>query len=267
MRSPAGLGGSADVGLLVAFELMAGIRAILFDLGETLVDFGPLDTRGLFARGARLAYRYLQQLGHELPPFRVYHRRQLRAVRWNYLKSRITRREFNALDVLGASVGKGGYRLTPEQTIELAWRFYEPLSRCGRIEEGLPELLEAFRAGGLVLGVVSNTFVPGEVLDRHLGSLGLLGYFPVRVYSCDVRYRKPHPRIFQIALDALGASAAEAMFVGDNLKADIAGALRVGMVAVLKDPTGARRHRRIRPTHRITALRELPALVAEYNRQ
>jgi len=246
---------------------MAGIRAILFDLGETLVDFGPLDTRGLFARGARLAYRYLQQLGHELPPFRVYHRRQVRTVRWNYLKSRLTGREFNALDVLAATVGRGGHRLTPEQTIELAWRFYEPLSRCGTIEQGLPELLEAFRAGGLALAVVSNTFVPGEVLDRHLDGLGLLGYFPVRVYSCDVRYRKPHPRIFQIALERLAVPAAEAMFVGDSLKADVAGALAVGMVAVLKDPTGARRHRRIRPTHRIASLRELPALLQRYERR
>ena len=39
------------------------VRGILFDLGDTLVDFGPIDTTALFARGARLAYGYLRRLG------------------------------------------------------------------------------------------------------------------------------------------------------------------------------------------------------------
>ncbi len=245
---------------------MARIQGILFDLGDTILDFGPINTLELFARGARLAYRYLQGLGQPLPAFQKFHRRQLRAVQWHYLKSRLTRREFNSLDVLGRLSRKMGQRLTPPQTEELAWLWYEPLSRCVTIEEGLHGLLAGFRAGGVRLGVVSNTFVPGQVLDRHMGDLGLLEYFPVRVYSCDVRYRKPDPRIFRVALERMAVSAAAAMFVGDRLAADVAGASRAGMISVLKDPGGARRRRRIRPDHRIVSLRELPAIVAGYGR-
>jgi HAD superfamily hydrolase (TIGR01549 family) len=244
---------------------MPVIKAILFDLGDTLLDFGPINTTGLFARGARLAYRYLQRLGFHMPPFRDYHRRRLWAIRWHYVKSRITQREFDSLGLLAGMERSMGHLLTPEQTEELAWQWYRPLGRCASVEEGLHGVLDGFRKDGLSLGIVSNTFVPGEVLDRHLAELRLLEYLPLRVYSCDVRYRKPHARIFQIALDRLAIRAAEAVFVGDSLFADVAGARRVGMISVLKDPTGAKKHRRIRPNHRVTCLKELPRIVASYD--
>ena len=244
---------------------MARIEGILFDLGDTILDFGPINTLGLFAQGARLAYRYLQRLGQPVPPFRDYHRRQLRAVRFHYLLSRLRRREFSSLDVLGRQGERMGQRLTSEQRLELAWNYYWPLGRCATVEEGVLGMLADFRDEGLKLAVVSNTFVPGKVLDRHMAMLGLLRYFPQRIYSCDVHYRKPDPRIFQLALDRTGLAASEAMFVGDSLTADVRGARRAGMVAVLKDPTGARRKWRAQPHHRVTSLCGLREIVAEYN--
>ena len=119
---------------------------------------------------------------------------------------------------------------------------------------------------GLKLAVVSNTFVPGVVLDRHLRDTGLLDFFAARIYSCDVRYRKPHPTIFRKALEALGIGPDEAMFVGDSLVADIKGAARLGMITVLKDPLNVYRPGRIQPTHSIQSLRQLPQIVAEYCR-
>lgn len=244
---------------------MARIQGILFDLGDTILDFGPINTLALFARGARLAYRYLQQLHQPLPPFRKFHRHQLAAVRWHYLKSHLTRREFDSLEVLGGLARKMGHDLTDSQMEELAWLWYEPLGRCVTIEQGLHDILADFRRGGVRLGVVSNTFVPGAVLDRHLDQLELLEYFPTRIYSCDVRYRKPDPKIFRIAMDRAALPPGATMFVGDKLLADVRGASRAGMIAVLKDPTGARRRRGIRPAHRIASLRELPGIVAGYN--
>ena len=38
----------------------------------------------------------------------------------------------------------------------------------------------------------------------------------------------------------------------------------LGMISVLKDPTGAKRSRRIRPAYRVTSLRELAEIVASY---
>lgn len=244
---------------------MLRIKGILFDLGNTLLDFGRVDMLRLFKEGARQAYSYLQELNQPVPPFRRFHQRQLWAIRWGYFVTRLTGREFNSLDVLRGISQSMGQSLTPEEVVELSWRWYQPLGSCARVEEGLTELLEGFGRDGLRLGMVSNTFVPGEVLDRHLRQLGLLKHFETRVYSCDVRYRKPDKRIFEIALESVGVAAGEAMFVGDSLKADVAGADAAGMISVLKDPTGKKRRRGVEPRHRVTCMAELPAVVAAYN--
>ena len=252
-------------GLSHASEAMAvRVKGILFDLGETLLDFGKVDITSVFEAGAKLAYDYLAKRGQALPSFVKFHRRQLRAIRWSYLKSRFTRREFNSLDILGRLGQQMGHKLNTEQTLELAWLWYQPLSRLAVVETGLLRMLEGLRDQGLKLGLVSNTFVPAEVLDRHLEMEGLRRMLPVRVYSCQVGFRKPHPEIFRMASEQLGVDAGATMFVGDSPVADIFGANRAGMISVLKDP-GGRHANDSAAAHRITRLAELPALVAGYN--
>jgi len=242
---------------------MAGIQGILFDLGDTLLDFGPVDTIDLFEQGAKLTYAYLDERGVELPSFSDYHRRQLRAVRWAYAWSHIRRREFNSLDVIGKLAGRMGHDLSPADLDEVAWRWYEPLSRQAVVEEGVREMLQAFTDAGVTLGVISNTFIPGGVLDRHLRQVGLLQLLPVRIYSCDVRYRKPHPKIFRHALSQADLEAGRTLFVGDTPRADILGARRAGMIPVLKDPTGRYRANRIKPDYVIRSMTELTGVVAQ----
>jgi putative hydrolase of the HAD superfamily len=241
------------------------IKGILFDLGDTLLDFGHLDVTSLFEAGGRATYDYLKGLGKSLPSFAAYHRRQLRAIRWNYFKSKLSGREFNSLDLLGQLAVRMGHQLSRDQMLELAWLWYEPLSRCARMEEGLCDLLKGLAGRGIRLGVVSNTFIPAEVLDRHLGQVGLLELLPVRVYSCQVGYRKPHPGIFVAALKLASLAASEAMFIGDSPKADVFGANRAGMISVLKDPLGRHDGNKVRPCHRIRGLGELPGILAQYD--
>jgi len=241
------------------------VKGILFDLGDTLLDFGKVDISSLFEAGAKLAYGYLEQFKLPLPSFRRYHRQQLWAIRWSYLKSRFTRREFNALDILGWLSERMGYTLTREQTVELAWLWYQPLSQCATVEDGLREMLASLRDAGLRLGIVSNTFVPSEVLDRHLDRERLLEYLPVRVYSCDAGIRKPDPQVFRIALQRAGLEADETIFVGDSPQADAAGARRAGMISVLKDPDARCDDAGNVADHRIARITELTKIVAKYN--
>ncbi len=241
------------------------IKAILFDLGDTLLDFGEVNLRALFNQGARGAYDYLLKLGHPLPPFARYHSRHLRAVHWNVLKSAIVRREFNTLHVMTRLCRRMGLSLDSKQLLELCWLWYEPLSRRAVVEPGLQDMLQGFINDGLQIALTSNTFVPGEVLDRHLESEKLLDFFPVRVYSCQVGFRKPDPRIFMEALNRLGLQAREAIFVGDSPKSDIRGANRVEMISVLRDRTGRYAQLRYRPTHRIRSILELSSIIAQYD--
>lgn len=241
------------------------IKGILLDLGDTLLDFGEVDVSSLFEAGARLAYDYLKSLDVPVPSFAKFHRRQLYALRWSYLKSRLTRREFNSLEVIAQLGRRMGHDLTHEQNIELAWLWYRPLRRCATVERGAREMLVRFGQAGLTLGLVSNTFVPGKILDRHLKEENLLELLPIRVYSCDVRFRKPNPNIFSAALEQAGLDPDETLFVGDSPQADIRGANRAGLISVLKDPAGKYAHTTIKPHHRIRSLLELEEIVARYN--
>lgn len=240
------------------------INAILFDLGDTLMDFGKVDLPRLFDEGAKLAYDYLRTLGGFLPSFNRYRRRHLRAIHWHELLSRLTKREFNSLHVMGRLCRRMNFKLSPEQLIEVCWCWYEPLSRQGRVEEGLPDLLRELQGRGRKVGMVSNTFIPAQVLDRHLAAVGLLECLPVRVYSSDVGRRKPNPRVFTEALRRIHADPAETIFVGDSPKADVHGANRLGMITVLKDPIGKHAQSRYRPAHTIKSILELRDVVAQY---
>jgi putative hydrolase of the HAD superfamily len=95
-----------------------------------------------------------------------------------------------------------------------------------------PALLEALRERGLQLGLVSNAFDPGWLLHRDLEQMGLAARLDYAVFSSEVGKRKPHPAIFERALEALEVDAADAVFVGDRLYEDVRGAGELGMTTV-----------------------------------
>jgi putative hydrolase of the HAD superfamily len=93
-------------------------------------------------------------------------------------------------------------------------------------------LLEALRARDLRLGLVSNAFDPGWLLRRDLEQLGVAERIDFAVFSSELGKRKPHPAIFERALEELGVQAGDALFVGDRLYEDVRGAGELGMPTV-----------------------------------
>lgn len=76
------------------------------------------------------------------------------------------------------------------------------------------------------LAIVSNFYGNLEAVCEEAG---VRGCFAVVVDSAVVGVDKPDPRIFRVALDALGVAPGEALFVGDSLHRDMAGARGLGM--------------------------------------
>lgn len=95
--------------------------------------------------------------------------------------------------------------------------------------------LDAMRAAGLRLGVVSNW---GWAAPELLQTLELARHFEIMSISARVGYQKPHAAIFEHALDLLDVPADRAIHVGDDPDADVAGARRVGIEPVLIDRRG-----------------------------
>jgi putative hydrolase of the HAD superfamily len=237
------------------------IEAVLFDLGDTLIRYESNDPRHYFARGVRLAYDYLDGIGVSLPGLPAYARRVRRRMVWTFVWTRLRRREVRPIESLRSIHRQMGIALSTAQTESLARRFFEPMRQSAALDADAPAVLARLRNAGLRMGIISNTFTPPFAIDEQLDQHGILEYFPVRVYSCEVGVLKPHPKIFRVALDALGVSPERSLYVGDRPSVDVKGASRVGMRTALKIGDRPRRRGRHRPDYTIRRLTELPAIL------
>jgi HAD superfamily hydrolase (TIGR01662 family) len=150
--------------------------------------------------------------------------------------------------------------------VELAARdIYDQWAACRHFElyDEVPEVLRALHASGLKIGLISNTQRSLSSFQTHFD---LEGLFEVALSSFDHGYMKPHRSIFETALREVAVEPSEAVMVGDSLPADIEGARRLGMRAVLVARPGPTGH--LGPIDScpddvpvIRSLRELPPLL------
>ena len=98
---------------------------------------------------------------------------------------------------------------------------------------GAADLMRALAARGYPIGLVADGFTDTfrNVFTQH----GLIDLFAVMAISEEVGVKKPDPRMFRTALDALGIRAADygrVVMVGNHLGRDIKGANGHGLVSV-----------------------------------
>jgi HAD superfamily hydrolase (TIGR01549 family) len=241
------------------------IKAVLFDLGETLLDFGKVKATRLFREGARLSYDYLRECGQSVGNFEYYCWSNLIALRFRHFISNITKKDVNSSMLLRRIGTKKGIKLDTQQWRHFAWLWYEPLSKIATTEPKIKETLIALKGLGLKLGILSNTFVNAYSLEKHLDQVGILDFFTVRMYSYEFDFRKPDARIFKIAAERIGEQAKNIMYVGDRIDKDIIPALKMGMHPVLKAAYTNADKTPPNGTWKITNISELPGLVERIN--
>jgi len=215
--------------------------------------------------GAKLSYDYLKSCGQPVGNFQYYCWRNLIAMRIRYLLSNITKNDFNSLALLRGIGIKKGIHLDRQQWQHFAWLWYEPLSKVATAEPKIKETLTALKNSGLKLGIVSNTFVNGSSLEKHLKQVGILDFFIVRVYSYEFDFRKPDARIFKVAAEKIGEMVENILFVGDRIDKDIRPAIRSGMQAALKTAYTNAGKKTPRGAWKINQLAELPGLIEKIN--
>ncbi len=115
------------------------------------------------------------------------------------------------------------------------WEEHARRNLWSLVPEGLGDALDAARAGGVKVALVSNS---EGMLEELFVALGVRGHFDLVLDSGRVGVEKPDPRIFRLALDAFGATAAEALHLGDSIATDVLGARAAGIRVALIDPYG-----------------------------
>jgi putative hydrolase of the HAD superfamily len=127
-----------------------------------------------------------------------------------------------------------------------------------QVQETLTQLQAHYR-----MAVVSDAQSAYAVPE--LRAVGLLDYFNPIIVSGDYGYRKPDPRLFHKALDALQVRPEQALFVGNDLYHDIFGAQQVGMKAILASfDQGPTSNQSTAPDYVITSFADLPQAVNHF---
>ena len=96
--------------------------------------------------------------------------------------------------------------------------------------EGVVETLEFLRSDGVRIGLVSNCAAD---VPRVWSSTALAGYFDYTAFSCDLGTAKPQPEIYFAAIENLGLSPGEILYVGDGSDEELTGAVRCGLKPIL----------------------------------
>ncbi len=111
-------------------------------------------------------------------------------------------------------------------------RDFEDAGLAGEIDPlpGAGETLERLASAGVRIALVCDTgFSPGRVVRQLLARTGLLSFLEAQVFSDEVGVPKPHARMFEAALEPLGAAPATAAHIGDLRPTDVAGGRAFGM--------------------------------------
>ena len=241
------------------------IRAVIFDLGGTLLEYKlpGTDWTQFEQAGAGAAFAHLSRKGHELPPCDAFVTRVVEQVQSRWQQVTEHGGNLRLTDVLRDVCAGYSIILSPKETEAAAHDYVTPLSAQARPLPGARETLQALRAQGQKIGLISNTMWPGRYHLADLARHGLAEYFRHTLFSADVGVWKPHAEIFYQSLAALEVTPQEAVFVGDFVPHDIAGAQGVGMKGV-HITTGEFSSDGVEPDGRISALIELPALIAQW---
>lgn len=209
------------------------LKAILFDLGGTLLDFEHHQDFDEVLKLAHQALRtYLVSEGFDIPFQKIVD--VTNGIFDAYFEfASMTFLEIDATILYSAKLYHLGIEeYTNEELISGAMTTFEDqIINNYYIYEDTKSVLSTLKGREVKLGLVSNNNC-SYVFDQLLQIYDLEKYFDATVVSSEVGIRKPHKGIFFHCLNQLKVHGENAMFVGDRLREDIQGATNVGMKSV-----------------------------------
>ena len=212
------------------------IRFVTFDFWDTLVTDSPENLRAQRALRVAAIRRALAEAGSptgEADVEEIHDRSGVLLEERYWSRHRDPSPEEQLRLVLDTATPGIAARLTPSAFAAALDGYTSPvLAHPPALSPGADRAVLELAARGVRLGIVSNTGrTPGMVLRKVLERHGLLRYFEAISYSDELGVRKPEAEIFRVTLARAGRSVEEALHIGDNPDADVAGARGIGMRA------------------------------------
>lgn len=220
---------------------MEGVKAVLFDLGDTLIRTASV---------AKILQRILSLYGVKRPLPEIEKACREAELEISIEDYRLPYMEFwvkwNLRILKRLGIVEDLDRLS-EEIVRVWWDNADV-----ELYPDVMETVKHLRERNLKLGIVTNGFK--NDIDEILPRVGLEGVFEIAVGVDAVGKPKPYKDIFLHAVERLGIRPHEALCVGDSLEMDYIGALKAGLKAILLDRDGVVRDKGV---HKIRSLLEI----------
>ncbi|MCS6965637.1 MAG: TIGR02253 family HAD-type hydrolase [Candidatus Kapabacteria bacterium] len=224
------------------------IRAVIFDLDNTLVDFMAMKRQAIDA-----AVTAMIDAGLQLSPGAVRSRidriyREM-GIEYQQVFDHLLQEVLGYVDYRILSAGIIAYRRAREAA----------LKPYPHVTATLMELVKQ----RIKLGIVSDA--PAREAWLRLCYIGYHHIFDVVVTHDDTGERKPSPRPFLLALERLSVRPSETIMVGDWVERDIVGAKQVGMLTAFARYGDVFGTQQIEADYVLSDIKELLDIIRQHN--
>lgn len=205
-------------------------EVLLFDLGNTLLFFDGY-WPDIFTQSHGVLIDTLINSGYKFDRSRFIEDFSAR------LKEYYTAREIEFIEhttgiILRDLLKKYGYDEVSYEAIHgFLDQMYAVTQDYWKIEDDAIQTLAILKEKGFRLGILSNAGYDRDV-QTLVDRTGLRPFFEQIITSAAVGIRKPHPRIFKVAMDSFHTSPSQTLMIGDTLGADVLGAFNAGLSSV-----------------------------------
>lgn len=204
-------------------------KMILFDYGQTLISEQKFDG----VKGTEAVLKYAVKNKYNLTAEQI--QQEAESINKELGRFEHAKRHLTQIEVPNVMFSPYLYEsqgieipLSTGEIDKILWDAAAP----GVPTEGITEFLDFLRKKKVRTGVISNISYEPKVLADRINTLLPENTFEFILASSNYIFRKPHRRIFELALEKAGLPAEDVWYIGDNYKCDIEGALEVGMTPV-----------------------------------
>lgn len=228
-------------------------KTIFFDLDDTLVDTVQNNKEAL--EDIYEEYKLHELFSSFLDFYKKF--QELNSNLWElYAYGKITKEELKK-ERFKKSL-EGVINITTEKSLKMNDDFLDRASTKKNVILEGKEILE-YLYPQYNMYILSNGFQ--EVQSHKMNNARLNPYFKKVILSDHIGKNKPHPDLFDYALEVAQTDRKEAIMIGDNLNTDIMGAKNSGIDQIWFNPSNLPDSEKIRPTFTITRLDELKGIL------
>jgi putative hydrolase of the HAD superfamily len=201
---------------------MKHIQHVFFDLDHTLWDF---------EKNSALTFRKILEEYKIAVSFQsfieVY--KPINLQYWKLYREEKVSKEVLRYERLSKTFKALNYKISDELIDVLSEKYIEFLPSFNYLFEGTKELL-TYLKDKYELHIITNGFE--EIQTLKMERSGILSYFDQIITSESVGVKKPNPKVFHYALEKAKTTANHSIMIGDNLEADIQGAIDCNFSAI-----------------------------------